>query len=306
MSVLKVILSFFILFTIVGLLLSYWFLSFKGVEFKIIQKNSNFSVGLEDFESMQFYPNMRYPSSDISYKIQEKCSLQKKDEMERAFKMLGETTVLNFYPVAYNENIFVACEEKDITRTPGLFIAGEGGPTKVIIGSKFYIILEGQILLLKTSNCPQPNIALHELLHTLGFDHSSNENNVMYPITRCGQTIGDDIPIFLNTLYSIPNYPDLSIGDVSAKIEGRYLNINITIKNEGLSVSEDAYLRIYTDERLVKEHEINPIDIGEGMILTFNNILITKINIKELNFIIDADFNELEKQNNKVTLEIKN
>jgi hypothetical protein len=305
MGVLKIILGFICVLCVVGLLALYWFFPLSNAEFKVNAGNSNFSVGSEGMESMQFYPNMRYPDSRISYRIED-CTLQKKGDMERAFEILEGITVLNFYPVSSEEEIYITCEEIIKVSEPGLFIAGEGGPTKVIAGEKFNVILSGEILLIKDSKCENPNIAIHELLHALGFEHSTNPNNIMYNYTKCSQTIGDDIPDLLNKLYSFPSYADLSIVNITADIHGRYLDSNITIKNSGLKNSENAVLKIYADEKLVDEIDVSPIEFGEGKIIILKNILISKISVDKLNFVIDTNFNELEKENNKITLEIKN
>ena len=302
----KIIFGLLFTLIILGLMLFYWFIPFKNVEFNIVKKNSNFSIGSEGMESMQIYPNMRYPTPDISYSIEDSCSLNKKDDMERAFEIMENITVLNFYPVQSNEEIYVSCEEGTISTAPGFFLAGEGGPTEVVLGDKFSVIPHGEVNLIRSSQCPNPNIAIHELLHALGFEHSTNENNIMYEITKCSQTIGDDIPELLNKLYSVPSYADLTITNITAEIDNRYLDANITIKNAGLIDSGYAELDVYTDDKLIKQYIIKPLKAGEGLKIIFGNLLITKINVKELNFVINASFNELEKENNKITLEVKN
>ena len=64
----------------------------------------------------------------------------------------------------------------------GLFIAGEGGPSNITKSGDFSVITHGSILLIKESKCERPNIAIHELLHALGFDHSENPNNHSNPL----------------------------------------------------------------------------------------------------------------------------
>ncbi len=286
-----------------SLLFFYFFIPYNKIEFYSEPESSNFSLPTYNGE-MQFYPNMRYQSKEISYKIGNECTLKKKNDMEIAFDIVENLTILNFYEVAGNEEISIACEEKYITEE-GLFIAGEGGPTKIIAGDEFNVIFNGNILLLRESKCPTPNIAIHELFHALGFNHSLNSGNVMYPVSNCNQDIGEDISELINKLYSYPSYPDLSFVNVSANIEGRYLNTNMTIKNIGLRDSEKAEIEIYADEKLVKKIELEPINIGEGRIITLGNIWIFNANIDTLKFIINSDFNELEKENNKVILSIK-
>ena len=232
----------FILFTVL-LLVIYWFIPFKTIEFDVTSKNYNFSLDTSVKESMQFYENMRYPNSQISYKIYD-CPLQKKNDMEQAFEIVSNLTVLNFYSINFDEEILVTCESGSRIEE-GLFIAGEGGPTNITKGERFSVILNGKVLLIRDSKCERPNIAIHELLHALGFDHSDNQNNIMYPVSKCEQTIGEDIPQLINELYSIPTYSDLSFENVSAVMHGRYLDSNISIRNNGLKNSEKTEIFIY-------------------------------------------------------------
>ena len=74
-----------------------------------------------------------------------------------------------------------------------LFIAGEGGPTSITNTSLYNVILKGKILLYKKSECEEPIVELHELLHVFGFDHSQDPNNIMFNLSSCNQEISQDI-----------------------------------------------------------------------------------------------------------------
>lgn len=298
----KALLSFFAVLIISGLFMFYLFAPFKTTIFETNSGNSNFSLE-NSLEGMQFYPNMRYSSSSISYKISD-CTLQKKNEMERAFEMISEVSVLGFYPVESGEEISVTCEEKT-KMEEGLFIAGEGGPTNITQAGDFNVITHGSVLLIRPSDCENPNVALHELLHALGFDHSENENNIMYEITGCDRTIGDDIPNFINEIYSIPSSPDLMFGNVSAVINGRYLDTDMEIRNNGLKKSDPAKIIILADNETVKELDLDSLGIGYGRKIMLTNVWVPKINVNELQFLIDYYPSELEKNNNRIILKIK-
>ena len=287
---------------VVSLLGVYWFIPLGEINFGTKSGNSNFSVGNSSFQGMQFYENMRFPNSKISYRIHD-CSLQKRNDMERGFDMLANLTNLNFYAVESGEEISVVCDEK-IKMEGSLFIAGEGGPTNITVAGNFNVILNGGILLLKDSSCSNPNIAIHELLHVLGFEHSSNENNIMYPVSDCKQIIGQDIIDLINKLYSVQNYPDLSFENVSAVMRGKYLDVNMTVRNNGLSDAEISKIKIYADGKLIKELDVDAIMIGFGTTIKLSNLWISQISVDELKFFIEYNYEELDKKNNEIILNV--
>ncbi|MDE1849031.1 MAG: matrixin family metalloprotease [Nanoarchaeota archaeon] len=301
----KAIIGFISIVVILGLI-TYYILPFNSIEFASnIPGNSNFTLNSSTASGMQFYPDMRYPSSNISYSIDKTlCSLQKQDDMRRAFDAIENATTLRFYSVNSNPEISISCDDK-IVINQNYFIAGEGGPVNITKTDNFNVILNGEVLLLRDSNCPNPNIEIHELLHALGFSHSQNPNNVMYPVTDCSQTIGQDIPDLLNKLYSAPAEPDLSFGNASAIIHGHYLDANITLANNGLADSGSAMLIISVDNSSVEKHAIDPLAIGEGITYSFTNIWIPAISPNEVEMEIQSNFSEISKGNNKIKLEIK-
>jgi len=286
---------------LIGLISIVYFFPSGRIDFVPSSGNTNFSI--TNNSQMQFYSNLRFADTNISYKISN-CTLKKQNDMESAFKIIENITPLNFYPDLEGE-IFITCDEKIKPSEGGLFIAGEGGPTKIIGAGNFNIILEGKILLIKKSDCANPNVAIHELLHVLGFEHSSNPENVMYNITDCNQVIGDDVISLLNELYLIPSYPDLVLEDVSASKHGTFVDVNFSIMNYGLKDSENFMIQVYSSDSLLKEMEIEPIEIGKGRIISVKNIFTIK-QIDEIDVVIDSTFEEINKENNKIKLEIKN
>ena len=282
-------------------LMVFYFVPFNTIKFGVKSGNYNFSIP-EKGKTMQFYPNMRFSSSEISYRISD-CSLQKQNDMESAFGMIEDITPLVFYPLHSHEEIYITCQDKNIINE-GMFIAGEGGPTNITMAGEFNVITHGEILLIRESVCQNPNVAMHELFHVLGFDHSENPENIMYSISDCEQTIGEDMIELINTLYSVPSKPDLVFGDASAIMSGRLLNINISVRNVGLSNADSSTITIYADGKVVKEINLVPISVGSG-IMTTGNIFISQININEIELVINNNFSEMSKDNNKIKLEIK-
>ena len=298
----KGILSFFLVLLFVVLLFFYWFLPTNEIYFKMSgPSHSNFTLNSSFPEDMQFYENMRFPDSKISYKITD-CPLNQKDEMERAFRRIEGATLLNFYSVNSNEEISVTCNSTAKIEE-GLFIAGEGGPTNITKTEKFAVILKGKILLIKESRCEEPAVAIHELLHVLGFDHSENSKNIMYPVSRCDQEIGEDALGLINWLYDFPSLPDISFEQASASLRGRYLDVSTTVRNNGLKESENLTLIIYSENKKIKEFEIESLQIGVGRSLTLTNMLVLS-KVDELRIIIDYPYPELDKKNNEIILQI--
>jgi hypothetical protein len=296
--------GFLIVIICILLLAIYWFVPLNTSEFSLSSHpNSNFSLDSYGNSSLQFYPNMRFKDTSIYYKI-ENCPLQRKNDMEWAFQIMEDKTILNFYPVSSKEDITVTCEEAE--KTDGkLFIAGEGGPTNITVAGEFNVIEKGKILLMKDSECERPNIALHELLHVLGFDHSSNPKNIMYEVSRCDQIVSEDIINFINEIYSIPAEPDLSFENASSLMHGKYLDINFSIRNTGLADSGESVVKILADGKEVEKMNVPPIEVGYGRKISVMNIWIKQLEVQKIDFIIEDDFEELDKANNILSFEIK-
>ena len=298
----KAVLSFSFVLVAILLLFLYWFLPTSEIYFRMSgPSHSNFTLNSSFSEDMQFYENMRFPNSQISYRIED-CPLNQKDQMERAFNKIENVTILNFYSVNSNEEISVTCDSSAKIEG-GMFIAGEGGPTNITKTEKFSVILKGKILLIKDSRCEQPNVAIHELLHVLGFDHSENPNNIMYPISRCDQEIGEDTIRLINWLYEFPSYPDLSFEQASASLRGRYLDVSVTARNNGLRNSENLTIVIYSGNKKIKDFEIEALEIGFGRSLTLTNMLVLS-KVEELRIVIDYPYPELDKANNEIFMKL--
>ncbi len=298
----KIVFGGIFLIIVVFLLGLYWFIPGGVIDFSTNVRNSNFSISSE-YEEMQFYKNMRFPTPRISYRIFD-CPLQKEDEMEFAFEIISNLSILSFYPVKNNEEISVTCDSKTKIED-GLFIAGEGGPTNITQAGEFNVIFHGNILLIRESKCARPNIAMHELLHVLGFKHSSNPNNIMYYLNKCKQVIGEDIIGLIDEIHSYPSNSDLVFENVSAQMHGRFLDTNISVRNNGLKDSGMAKIIVSADGKQIKEIEFEPLQIGYGRIVSLRNVWISQLIVDELEFYIDYAGEELDKENNKIKLEIK-
>lgn len=297
-------LSLVIALIMMSLLVIYYLVPYNDLEFNLKPMNNNFTlnIGTESVE-MQFYDNMRFPNNEISYSIDNKCTLRKKTEMRDTFKIMENLTSLKFYENKDSE-INITCDETERFEG-GMFIAGEGGPTKIVKAGEFNVILSGTILLIRDSKCPIPNIAIHELLHVLGFVHSTNPDNIMYNFTKCSQQIGQDTTDLINELYSIPSNPDLAFESegLSALMHGRYLDLNFTVRNIGLKNSPETTIGILANNKEIKEVSLDSLEIGNGRVISLSNVWVTTTP-KEVSLKIKSDFEELNKENNIVSFEI--
>ncbi len=302
----KLLLSWIVTLLILFLLIFYFiFLFFPySIDFSLNQSNGNFSISAKGSEDMQFYPKMRFPSTTITYTIiEEDCTPKKIQDMKSAFSILEDQTSLNFFEMNDGGQIVIVCDSKARIED-GLFIAGEGEPSNVTQTPLYNVISRGNILLLREDRCPTPTIALHELLHVLGFDHSENKNNIMYPITNCKQILGEDITLLLDELYKTPSYPDLAFQNVSASFSGNYFYTNVQIINQGLMESKNSVLVIYGDDKEIENIDIENLDYGYGRVITYEKLLVSK-RYEKIEYVIVYDDKEINKENNIATLTIK-
>lgn len=269
-------------------------------------------VALEEFRaqigtelprsSNQFYSNMRYPSSEISYSLSQSCSVKRRADFLRGVEYLEERTILDFYEVSRDAEISVVCS--NLAPRPdeeGHFIAGEGGPSFIINSSKYSVITSGRIALYRPETCEESKIAVHEMLHALGFDHNGNEESIMFPITNCDQELDQEIIDEIRRLYSEPSVGDLLIENIVANITGRYLNFDITVANVGLRDITDSGLYIYVGGEVVEQFELKDIDLGAKRHLSVTNLRVPR-GTQNVRFLVRTSEPELTTANNEATL----
>jgi len=255
--------------------------------------------------SLQFYPNMRFASKDISYNISSSCDSEKVARILGSFDIL-KADGLNFYPANVSEaRISIKCQTTEVK--PGkrekYYIAGEGGPTAIINTSLFSVIEKGEILLFyQSDNCDKPNIELHELLHVFGFDHSADASSIMYPTSFCNQQIPTSIVSELIRLYSIPELPDLTFVNISAMKTGSYLDFTLEIINQGLKNATKISIVLAGDNVKITNYSLKDIAYGEGRYLEVKNLKVSR-NVKELSFLI-VNGDELNTENNLMRLSL--
>ena len=279
-------------------------LPFENATYKPFSSNFSSNVGISK-EGVQFYPNMRFPDRIISYRLESTCPQKRWVDVEQAFEILSERTVLKFYQTKDNPEIKILCSR--IAPTPGQeghFIAGEGGPTEIINTTNFAVIFGGNISLYREEQCDEPKIAIHEILHALGFDHHNVSSSIMNPITGCNQEIDQYIIDDINSLYKANPLPDLQIDSITANRTGRYLNFEINVSNQGLREAKEANLDIYALDRKIGNFTIGDLDIGIRKMLFVQNEKLAGDSTKIVFLVGSKDEGELSLDNNRAEISL--
>ncbi len=269
---------------------------YKEVESKFF---SNASVK----NTYQFYPYMRYKNKEITFSLDNNCDSKKRDSIYESLSIISENTILQFKRNDKKPEINILCSEiNPLPEQKNYFVAGEGGPTEIINTSNYYVILAGKVSLYRDEVCKKPNVAIHEILHSLGFDHINNPKSIMYPVTECKQEIDQIIIDEINQLYSQNNYPDLNILEAQANKSGPYLSFSVTISNEGLEDAQNVSLLISANNKEIKAFNLDKIDIGVKKFFMVKNLRIPR-DSKFLSIEVNSSSSiELSDENNKVQL----
>ena len=293
---------FFILIVILGVLFSgsYLILSLGSEE----QKYDDFFYSFEgqNVSGLQFYPNMRYRGEKINYSISDSCDSSKREDAVEAFSIIDMSSSISFYEVSDNGEIRILCS--DVAPKPEEethFVAGEGGPSEIINASVYSVILVGKVSLYRSEKCSSPQIAIHEVFHALGFDHSNSPSDVMYPVTDCSQKISNKVFESIDELYSVKSAPDLVIEKSNASQSGRFLSFQISVANFGLKDANSVKLTVYADSEEVNSYDLNVVGIGVRKMIKVQNLKLSS-GVKRVSFSVETDENEISKSNNVVEM----
>jgi len=296
---LKEVIYIIILFILLGALFAGVFYLWQNLPQDSLELNPYYANISKEFpiESYQFSPNMRYKDKQITFSLEVQCTEKNKNDAKSALALIQERTVLTFRQAEEGEIKILCSEVAPEPEESNHFIAGEGGPTRVIDSTSFAVILEGKVSLFRPETCKTPQIATHEILHALGFDHNSNTSSIMYPITNCAQTIDQKIIDEISRVYSTPSLPDLAIESIEANKSGRYLNFKAVIANHGLKDSQSSSLKVSVEGEEVKSFQLDEILIGYKRILTISNLQLPRKTDKVL-FEIETAEQEISKEDN--------
>jgi hypothetical protein len=315
MKALIFILSIILLISAVFLVVELSNVFIEPVEFEISSSGfldeNGYGESAEGLE-IQYYPNMRFSLNEISYFIDDSCDEKKSSSIGEAFDYLeNRIGNINFFESSSNPNIIAKCNESVIRdyETIGRkkhFIVGEGGPTSVISTGLFSVIEEGVIFLFyEKSLCDFPIVEIHELLHVFGFQHTTDKKSIMYPVASCEQDLSVEIINEMKRLYSIESLPDMRFTNITATKQGNYLNFEVRINNQGLKVSNQNNLIIYTypSNKQIETFDLGTLDYGAGKSLTVTNLKLP-LRTNSIKFEIQAG-KELDYDNNVVEMSLQ-
>ncbi len=273
-----------------------------------IFKRPGLETGNLSYGITQFYNNMKFNHNDISYIIDDKCSKDRKEKMIEAFDELSSRVeVISFsLSTSSQPDINVTCSgASPQVKGNNFYIAGEGGAEEVIPTGAYNVITKGIIILNENPrnfyDCGWPNLELHELLHVFGFDHSTDEDSIMYPVLKsCSQKLDESIITHLKELYSLDNLPDLYFEDAKAIKNGRYLDFNVSIRNSGDVDSGKFILEVLDNGEKVDSFNLNSVPYGAGVNFQVMNVRLTSRSSSDITLVIDASnsIKEFDKENN--------
>jgi len=79
----------------------------------------------------------------------------------------------------------------------------------------------------------------------------------------------------------------------------------MTVRNHGLINSGPGKLKIFVDNKEVKELELNALDVGAGRMLVLTHFFIPELHFNDIKITIQYPSAELNDQNNYFSLQIK-
>ncbi len=254
----------------------------------------------DDFIKNETY---RFNSTDISYSISKNCSRSQTVNAVKAFDIINNVTILNFYKKEFNEDIYVECLDPNKTIEQNNILA-EGGPDKYMEINDIKVIQHGIVKLYDDEDCNKPITVMHEIFHVLSYEHSSDVDDIMYPISYCDQRINDYLIEDIHKTYNGSLYPDLTYQFIFLSPHNNFIDIDVEIINDGYVTAENIIF--YIDSKsLNRVVDIGIIKSKEGKKIKLRNLA---HNEKDLNLILTIDkenkINEINEVNNQKFIRI--
>ena len=200
------------------------------------------------------------------------------------------------------------------------------GDTRIryIDTGSYELITSAQIQILRSyaggqfDDTDMTNIAMHELGHVLGLEHSNSTNDVMYPVLEIPSKrlmqISPSYSEFLHQVYQTQPNPDLSFyrnvnatkfSEKSILRESFYFNVSFAVKNVGLSDSPATSVSVFTDENFIIDQAIPSLEPGTYYQISLGNIA-SKSDFSYIKLVIDRNdlIDEINKTNNALVVTV--